>query len=117
MSCKNDDKDKLSARIFSSNIDALAGDAAENMAGNANNLFEDDGDDFGNVDARLSDPTPKRMPDFDVNKIRYQLVQNEKHKHVLPETVVDNTQSESMVQVLEADFKPIVNFEEDDQSL
>lgn len=117
MSCKNDDKDKLPARIFSSNIDALAGDAAENMAGNANNLFEDDGDDFGNVDARLSDPTPKRMPDFDVNKIRYQLVQNEKHKHVLPETVVDNTQSESMVQVLEADFKPIVDFEENDQSL
>ena len=111
------DKDKLPARIFSSNINAPVGDATENMAGNANNLFEDDEDYFGNMDARLSDPTPRKMPNFDVNKIRYQLVENESRKHVLPETVVDNTQSESMVQVLEADFKPIVNFEENDESL
>ena len=108
----------MPARNFSSNIDAPAGDATDNLAGTVNtNLFGlDDEEDSGTADARLSDPTPKKLPDFDVEKIRFQLVQNEKHKHVLPETVVGQEEhiSESMVQVLQSDFKPTAHYENSD---
>ena len=107
------DESKLFARNFSSNINAPAGDATDNNASNANNnLFEDESDDYENPNVRLSNATPKKVPNFEVDRIRYQLVENMRHKHVLPETVVDNTQSESMVQVLEADFKPTVHLKE-----
>ena len=109
MSSKNDEK--LPARNFSLNINAPSGDATETIAGPTNNnLFEDDEDDSGNADARLSDPTPKKMPSFDEEKIRFSLVENELHKHILPETVVNQKDhiSESMVKVIESDFSPII---------
>ena len=85
--------------------------------GNINLQFEDDEEGYANVevDVRVSDPTPKKTPNFDIERIRFQLLENERHKHILPETVVDQQEhiSESLVQVLEADFKPTAPYEEE----
>ena len=64
-------------------------------------IKEDQNNYHMEVDARLSDPTPKKAPQFDIEKVRFQLV-NEKHKHVLPETVVNTEEqiTESLAEVI-----------------
>ena len=72
---KEEEQFQQPPRNFSSNINAPAGDATENLAGTdkLNFLFEDDEEEDANVevDVRLSDPTPKKTPNFDIEKIRF----------------------------------------------